>query len=404
MAKKKAQNMDFYPSNFKSLSARKKKRSASPPKKKLGDASLEWITDTTEGEEILSEQAESPKSESPGKSKEKKIGLLKQYVSKEAEKKEFETTEKTPVIFGISSAITKGGKKAQTKENKIKKTEVLKEEKTTPEKEDSPASDDFVEVAEEKKDDIPVEEMDKGSETKQEVKAGEVKKSVEEDKEKTISAEEASIEIGKTYKITEEKELVPVEEEEKTIPDKEEATPDAVEPPTEYEVKREDVAIEEETKIEEPAVYIPEDSSSILKKKAAAKKEKIEKKEKAAPKKKKAEKIEIEAIPQEEREKSRTSKMIASFKKGGRKVSQKIAQPFKVAKPRIKKTVSAAIDVSKHPVKTLSSIDKKITKSMKKITFIGNSRSANKSIIKNIKETNSKITKSAKKLIDSILD
>ena len=375
----------------KAQSGKRKKTTASAKKRKLGDASLEWITDTTEGEEILSEQAESPKSESPRKSKEKKIGLLKQYVSEETEKTMDDTPEETPAILDVSSTIIKGKKVTPAKEEEAQKTELIKEEKTTAEKEASPVPDDFAEIAEEKKDDIPPEEMDKGSETKPEVKPGEVKKSVEKDKEKTAFEEEVPIEIGKTYKITEEKELVPAEEEEKTIPDKEEAAPDAVEPPTEYEVKKEDVTIKEKTKIEEPTVYIPEDSSSIVKKKAAAKK-------------KKAKKIEIEAIPPEEREKSRTSKMIASFKKGGGKVSQKIAQPFKSGKPRIKKTVSAAIDVSKHPVKTLSSIDKKITKSMKKITSIGDSGSAKKSIIKNIKETDSKISKSAKKLMDSILD
>ena len=42
-------------------------------KKKLGEKALDWITDTAEGEEVLSEQAESSKNKSAGKSKEKKI-------------------------------------------------------------------------------------------------------------------------------------------------------------------------------------------------------------------------------------------------------------------------------------------------------------------------------------------
>ena len=60
----------------KSTSVKKNTPSKTTGKRKLGEASLDWITDKTEDEEILSEQAENSNNKSAGKSKEKKIGVL----------------------------------------------------------------------------------------------------------------------------------------------------------------------------------------------------------------------------------------------------------------------------------------------------------------------------------------
>ena len=324
----------------KSTSVKRKSTSASPRKRKLGDSSLDWITNTTEGETILPEQAENRQIKSDGVSKKTKIGVFKQYVSEEAEKKKDETLETTPAILGSSSTITKGKRVMPAKEE-------------------------------------------------------EAQKSVEEDKEKTISKEKTPVEIGKTYKITEEKELVLAEEEEETVSDKKEAVPDDKKILLEYEVKKEDVTAEAETKIKESTVYIPEDSSSIVKKKvvAASEKEKTvtpaAKEETPAPTK---------------RKRMRISGIGESLKKGSKKVSGTVIKPFKFDKTKFKKSLNATINVSKHPVKAISAVDRKITQSMKKVVMFSEPEIAEKTILKNIKSTDTQITKSAKKLIDSILN
>jgi len=280
----------------KSPSVKRKKTSASIKKKRLSDQSLDWIADTTESEEFLSEQAENSISESAGKSKERKIGVLKQYVSEEAEKKEDDTPEIPPAILDSSSTIIKGKKTVPAKEEAAQKTEVMEEEKTTAVEEAPSVPDDSAEIAGEKIEDIPQEEMEKAGETKQETaleeKAREEMETVKEDLEtlkddidtfkenleKIKIEEEIPVEVGKTYKITEEKKLVSTKEEEKSVSGERETEPETVEYLPEYEVKKEeDAALEEEAKIEESAVYVPEESSSIVKKKAAVEKEKIEK-------------------------------------------------------------------------------------------------------------------------------
>lgn len=143
----------------KSSSVRRKSPSASPGKRRLGDASLDWIRDKTEDEEISSEQAEISKNKSAGKPKETKIGILKQYVFARAKKKEDETPEIPSVISGTSSTIIKGKRETPAKEEEAQKAEIIEigEEETSTEKEPPSVPDDSAEVAGEKKGDIPPE-------------------------------------------------------------------------------------------------------------------------------------------------------------------------------------------------------------------------------------------------------
>jgi len=293
-----------------STSVKRKSPSASPSKKKLGEKSLDWITGTDEDKEVLSEEEKNSNNKSAGKSKEKKIGVLKQYVSKDAGKKKDETTEVAPAISGSSSTITKGERVMPMKEEEAQKTEVIE---------------------------------------------------TEEDKEKTISTEGPPVEIGKIYKITKEKETI-----------------------------------------------IPEDSSSIVKKRReTASQEEIIRGEDKTP----SEKIKTnppaakEEMPSSAKiKKMKISGICKSLKKESQEVSGSIGKTVRSDKTKVRKSVSSVINVSKQPVKAISAIDRKITQFMKKADLFSNLGDAGKSILKNVRSTDTKITKSAKKLMDSILD
>jgi len=348
-----------------------KRKSSTPStgKRKLGDTSLDWITDTTESEAIIPEQAENNHDKSTGISQEKKIGVFKQYSYEEAEKKKDETPEVTPTISGSSSTIIKGKRVTQAKKEEAQKAEFKEEKKPTNRKE-APS--------------IPVDSA-----------------------EITGSAGKTPVEIGKTYRITEEYELILADEEEKTVSDKKEDMPDDKKTPLEYEVKKEDVTIKEEIS-KEPSVRIPDDSSSIVKKrkKTAAKGKKIKEEEKPTAEKKEiaAAAAKEEVPPSAKRKWMSISVAGESLKKGSEKLSGAIAKPFKSDKTKLKKSVSHVINVSKKPVKAISAVDRKITQSVKKIIMSGDPGVAAKSILNNIKSTDAQITKSAKKLIDSVLD
>ncbi len=353
----------------KSTSSKRKSSTSSTSKRKLGGKSLDWITDTTESETIVPEQAENNHGKSSGDSQEKKMGVIKQYSSEETEKKKDETPEVTPSISGSSSTIIKGKRVTPAKEEEAQIAEVKEEEKT-----------------------------------------GEVKESLEKDKEKTISVVKTPVEIGKTYKITEENELVLADEKEKTISDKKEDVPDDKKTPLEYEVKKEDVKIKKKIS-KEPSIPIPDDSSSIVKKgkKTSAKEEKIKEEETPpAAKEKIAAAAAKEEIPTSAKRKCircmRLSVAGESLKKGGKKFLGTIVKPFKLDKTKLKKSVGVVINTSKQPVKAISAVDRKITKSMREMVLFKEPGIDEKSIIKNIKSADSQITKSAKKLIDSILD
>lgn len=104
----------------KAISAvkRRKSLSASTGKSRLGHASLDWITDTIEGETILPE-AKNLQTKTTGVSKETKIGMAKKYIGEEVRKKVKDIKEMPPRIFADSSTITKRKKGTVTKGKKI---------------------------------------------------------------------------------------------------------------------------------------------------------------------------------------------------------------------------------------------------------------------------------------------
>ena len=335
----------------KPSSVRRKSTSASSGKSKLGETSLDWITDTTEGETLSLGLAENRQNESAGVSKETKLGVAKQYSPEETGKKTYYSPEKTPVLSN-SSAITKGKRVTPAKEEEAQKTIVIEEEKT-------------------------------------------------------ITEEETPIEIGKTYKITEEKELVPFEKVEKTVSGEKKTIPDEKKISPEYEVKKEEVIQEKKIVREGPSVLIPDDSTAIVKKRkeTASKEEVISGEEKTPLEKKKtvAAAAKEEVPPSVKRKWMRMSSIGGALKKGGIKVSGTVAKPFKSDKKIFRKSASAVINVSKQPVRAISAVDRKITKSMKKVVSLIDNGNADKGVLNNIKSADSKITKSAKKLIGSIL-
>ena len=116
-------------------------------KKKLGDESLNWIKDTKGSSPMTSVS----KKKSKSKSKSKRLGVLKQYVSEEAEVKKIKSEEAPPPIPGDSATIVKRKKGITHKKKEIKekitvsekkevkediKEEVKEKEAVTPEKEE----------------------------------------------------------------------------------------------------------------------------------------------------------------------------------------------------------------------------------------------------------------------------
>ena len=96
-------------------------------KKKLGDESLDWIKDTKESSSMTSVS----KKEAKGKSKAKRLGVLKQYVSEEAEVKKIKTKKRPPLIPDESATIVKGKKEVTPKEEEIKEEISVGEKRIT---------------------------------------------------------------------------------------------------------------------------------------------------------------------------------------------------------------------------------------------------------------------------------
>lgn len=351
----------------------RKSVSALSGKSKMGDTSLDWITDTSESEAILQEQAENIPSKSAGDSKETKIGVLKHYESDEAKEKKDETPEETPVLSDSNSTITKGKTVTSAGEKEAEEIEV--------------------------------------NETSS-VPASTAEFTGEEAKEKTSTAEEAPIEIGKTYNITPGNKIILDkvildDEEDITVSAKKEVMPDDNKFPPKYEVKKEDVKPKEEIKSEKPAVVIPDDSSTIVKKKkdvVFGKEAKSEKPKAPVEKEETVTAAAREKTPSSGKRKLlRMSALSETLKKGGKKVSGTIVKPFKSDKALFKKTAGTVFNMSKQPVRAISSVDRKITQSMKKVVIFGESGTTGNKLLNNIQAIDEKITISAKKLIDSVL-
>ena len=85
-------------------------------KKRLGEESLDWIKETKKSPPVTSVSKKGAKS----KSKTKRLGVLKQYVSEEAEVKKIKTKKRPPLIPDESATIVKGKKEVTPEEDEIK--------------------------------------------------------------------------------------------------------------------------------------------------------------------------------------------------------------------------------------------------------------------------------------------
>jgi len=85
-------------------------------KKKLGDESLDWIKDTKES----SPKTSMSKKEVKGKSKSKRLGVLKQYVSKETEVEKIKPEKESLSIPDDSATIVKMKKDVEPKKKEIR--------------------------------------------------------------------------------------------------------------------------------------------------------------------------------------------------------------------------------------------------------------------------------------------
>ena len=297
----------------KPSSDKRKSPSASPGKKKLGNASLDWIKNIIESKAILPEQAEIQQSKTTGISKKTKIGVVKKYVSEKAGKKENDTTEVPPGFSAVSSTIAKGGKVSPVEEEGAEKAEVL-------------------------------------------------------GKKETPAAQEEPLISAEPVKAAEEKERITAEEVKKNLRGIKGTVPEEKKIPTQYEIAEKEITEKAGGKSEESAVHIPDDTSTIVKKKteAASQQETITSKDKtpSAMKETVAPPAAKETMPPPsvKRKRMKISGLRESLKKGSQKVSGAIAKPLKSAdKTRFKESIDAAINVSKQPVKAISAVDRKIT-------------------------------------------
>ncbi len=126
---------------------------------------------------------------------------------------------------------------------------------------------------------------------------------------------------------------------------------------------------------------IPEPSFSILKKQAKAAQAKTGKV------------VEIA--------KSKTAGILVSIKKVSGKFAITVPQAY--SSDAMKKTLDVTIAAIKHPLDTVSSIDKKITKSMKKGVSAISKNVGDNVILNNLISTDRYLTKSVKEFVDSIV-
>jgi hypothetical protein len=308
-------------------------------RKILGNSSLAWIADTTERESVLQE-SERAQDTKEIKPKETKIWVGKQFASEEAGEKKQSAPKPRPGISDNFSTITKGRKANEATKEEITVAEVIK---NLGEENVAPMPKSPVEVPE--------------------IKAG-----------KPAAAAE------KTPARKEEKEILTVE------------------------------LIDEKAEGEAP--HLPEDSSSIVKKAnigkiatvAPGKPEKAVGVKKAAVRKEtlaKASVIRAKVAEPVRKGWSKIAGLGEPIKEGSRKVSQSVAKPFK--KGKIKEAACSALNAAKQPVKTITAMDRNVTRSMKKVVLFGNPDSTGKSLLNNIREADARITRSTKEIIDSIL-
>ncbi len=355
-------------------------------KKKLGGASLDWISDTAATEAVKAQVQSSPPSDE-STLQGSKLGMVKQFDGNKAEKKPEVAAASPPGFSTGSSTITKGKKAGKATKEEITVAEVTKilgEDNVAPIPE-SPVVAPEVKAAPavDKPKDAGAKEAPAASAAPVEQK----KAAVREDtaaKEKKVAVEEVA---GKPAAAVEK---APAQKKEKEI-----LTVELV-----------------DKKAEGEAPFIPENSSTIVKKANIGKMATVApgKPEKAVEVKKAAAKKEALAMAGVLRAKvaepvrkgwSRIADLGEPIKKGSRKISESVAKPFK--KGKIKEAACSALDAAKQPVKAISALDRNVTRSMKKVVLFGNLDSTGKSLLNNIRVADARITQSAREMIDSIL-
>ena len=147
---------------------------------------------------------------------------------------------------------------------------------------------------------------------------------------------------------------------------------------------------------------IPVKSSTIVKrkKKVTPREKKVKEKIEVSGK----EKVEEKKITAPEKVKFKTGEIIETAKKEVTKVTDTITKPLgSIKRLSIKKGLNSVISVSTHPIRTISSIDRKITTSVRKISLFDNRNLINNRIVKPVKNVDDSINRAVNKFLDSIL-
>ena len=154
-------------------------------------------------------------------------------------------------------------------------------------------------------------------------------------------------------------------------------------------------------KFEKALPPIPDKSATIVKrKKKVTPKEKGIKEEIEVSRK---EKVEEKKITAPEKVKFKTGEIIETAKKEVTKVTDTITKPLgSIKRLNIKKGLNSVISVSTHPVRVVSSIDRKITVSVRKINLSEKSNLIDIHIVKPIKNVDDSINRAVNKFLDSI--
>ena len=155
---------------------------------------------------------------------------------------------------------------------------------------------------------------------------------------------------------------------------------------------------------------ITDKSATIVKgkKQIAPKKEEakvVKEKKVTAPEKEETKKVEAkEELISYEKIKSKTGDIIGAVKKEGAKVTETISKPISSIKWQIiKKKFDSIITASASPVKAISSIDKKINVSVRKINIFNGGNLLDNNIVKPIKDIDDKVNRAVNKILGKIL-
>jgi len=153
---------------------------------------------------------------------------------------------------------------------------------------------------------------------------------------------------------------------------------------------------------EKAPLPIPDKSATIVKrrKKVAPKEKEIKEKIEISGK----EEVEEEKITAPEKVEFKTGEIIETAKKEVTKVTDTITKPLRsIKRLNIKKGLNSVVSVSTHPIRTISSIDRKITTSVRKMSVVNERNLINNRIVKPIKNVDDSINRVVNKFLDSIL-